>query len=93
VDLHSNTSAISPNFFPRSILYDNCPYVFSIPSVHHITNLINVLQLPYESFSLQECDDEVPEGEKNNKKGGLNCVFGNFFFYVLENCSQVQSLK
>jgi len=33
------------------------------------------------------------EGEKNHKKGGLNCVFGNFFFYVLENCSQVQSLK
>jgi len=22
-----------------------------------------------------------PEGEKNHKKGGLNCVFGNFFFY------------
>jgi len=33
------------------------------------------------------------EGEKNHKKGGLNCVFGNFFFYVLKNCSQVQSLK
>jgi len=33
------------------------------------------------------------EGEKNHKKGGLNCVFGNFFFYVLDNCSQVQSLK
>jgi len=29
------------------------------------------------------------EGEKNHKKGWLNCVFGNFFFYVLENCSQV----
>jgi len=26
------------------------------------------------------------EGEKNHKKGGLNCVFGNFFFYVLDNC-------
>jgi len=25
--------------------------------------------------------------------GGLNCVFGNFFFYVLDNCPQVQSLK
>jgi len=35
----------------------------------------------------------VSEGEKNHKKGGLNCVFGNFFFYVLENCPQVQSLK
>ena len=33
------------------------------------------------------------EGEKNNKKGGLNCVFGNFFFYVLDNFPQVQSLK
>ena len=29
------------------------------------------------------------EGEKNHKKGGLNCVFGNFFFYVLDNCPQV----
>ena len=33
------------------------------------------------------------EGEKNHKKGGLNCVFGNFFIYVLDNCHQVQSLK
>ena len=33
------------------------------------------------------------EGEKNHKKGGLNYVFGNFFFYVLDNCPQVQSLK
>jgi len=33
------------------------------------------------------------EGEKNHKKGGLNCVFGNFFFYILDNCPQVQSLK
>ena len=33
------------------------------------------------------------EGEKNHKKGGLNCVFGNFFFYVLDNCPQVQSLN
>ena len=34
------------------------------------------------------------EGEKNHKKGGgLNCVFRNFFFYVLDNCPQVQSLK
>jgi len=31
------------------------------------------------------------EGEKNHKKGGLNCVFG--IFYVLDNCPQVQSLK
>ena len=31
----------------------------------------------------------VYEGEKNNKKGGLSCVFGNFFFYVLDNCPQV----
>jgi len=35
----------------------------------------------------------LSEGEKNHKKGGLNCVFGNFFFYVLDNCPQVQSLK
>jgi len=42
---------------------------------------------------LLKCDDEN-EGEKNHKKGGLNCVFfGNFFFYVLDNCPQVQSLK
>ena len=33
------------------------------------------------------------EGEKKHKKGGLNCVFENFFFYVLDNCPQVQSLK
>ena len=33
------------------------------------------------------------EGEKNHKKGGLNCVFGNFFFYVLDNCPRVQSLS
>jgi len=33
------------------------------------------------------------EGEKNHKKGGLNCVFGNFFLNVLDNCPQVQSLK
>jgi len=36
---------------------------------------------------------QATEGEKNHKKGGLNCVFGNFFFYVLDNCPQVQSLK
>ena len=30
---------------------------------------------------------------KTTRRGGLNCVFGNFFFYVLGNCSQVQSLK
>jgi len=36
---------------------------------------------------------DINEGEKNHKKGGLNCVFGNFFFYVLDNCPQVQSLK
>ena len=36
---------------------------------------------------------QVSEGEKNHKKGGLNCVFGNFFFYILDNCPQVQSLK
>jgi len=35
----------------------------------------------------------VSEGEKNHKKGGLNCVFGNFFFYDLDNCPQVQNLK
>ena len=33
------------------------------------------------------------EGEKNHKKGGLNCVFGNFFLNVLDNYPQVQSLK
>jgi len=32
------------------------------------------------------------EGEKNHKKGRLNCVFENFFLNVLDNCPQVQSL-
>ena len=50
-------------------------------------------------MSEAEAAPDVPtaeaEGEKNHKKGGggLNCVFGNFFFYVLDNCPQVQSLK
>jgi len=30
---------------------------------------------------------------KITRSGGLNCVFGNFFYYVLDNCPQVQSLK
>ena len=30
---------------------------------------------------------------KTTRRGGLNCVFGNFFFYVLDNCPQVQSVK
>ena len=36
------------------------------------------------------------EGEKNHKRGGgggLNCVFGNFSVYVLDDCPQVQSPK
>jgi len=33
------------------------------------------------------------EGENIHKKGGLNCAFGNFFFHILKNCPQVQSLK
>jgi len=33
-----------------------------------------------------------PEGEKKQKKGGLNCVFKNFSFLRYENCSQGQSL-
>ena len=45
------------------------------------------------SFFLKNLRQHVTEGEKNHKKGGLNCVFGNFFFYVLDNCSQVQSRK
>jgi len=44
-----------------------------------------IIQINSDSFGI--------EGEKNHKKGGLNCVFGNFFFYVLDNCPQVQSLK
>ena len=36
---------------------------------------------------------DVSEGEKNHKKGGLNCVFGNFFLNVLDICPQVQSLS
>ena len=31
------------------------------------------------------------EGEKNHKKGGLNCVFQNFFFYVQELFSGSES--
>jgi len=42
---------------------------------------------------LLEVRDICCEGEKNHKKGGLNCVFGNFFFHVLDNCPQIQSLK
>jgi len=42
---------------------------------------------------MRSCLYDTCEGEKNHKKGGLNCVFGNFFFYVLDNCPQVQSLK
>jgi len=45
-------------------------------------NVMNLLLLEF-----------IYEGEKNHKKGGLNCVFGNFFFYVLDNCPQVQCLK
>jgi len=54
---------------------------------------------PLAALTLRQfCKDELGcnvkfEGEKNHKKGGLNCVFGNFFFYVLDNCPQVQSLK
>jgi len=33
------------------------------------------------------------EGEKNHKKGGLNCVFKNFSSLSFKNCSQVQSLS
>ena len=42
-----------------------------------------------------EClsNDISYEGEKNHKKGGLNCVFGNFFFNALDDCPLVQSLK
>jgi len=45
--------------------------------------------------SIQNFSLALNEGEKNHKKGGggLNCVFGNFFFCVLDNCPQVQSLK
>jgi len=50
-------------------------------------HLIGVLLLIGFEFSVGS------EGEKNHKKGGLNCVFENFFFHVLKNCSQVQSLK
>jgi len=36
------------------------------------------------------------KARKTTRRGGgegLNCVFGNFFFYVIDNCPQVQSLK
>ena len=53
-----------------------------------------------ESASTYSMEQQAPaakpytEGEKNHKKGGgLNCVFGNFFFNVLDDCPQVQSLK
>ena len=32
------------------------------------------------------------EGGEKHKKGGLNCVFKNFFFLLNNNCSQDQSL-
>jgi len=47
----------------------------------------------YDADSGLLVEVDTPEGEKNHKKGGLNCIFGNFFFYVLDNCPQVQSLK
>ena len=51
----------------------------------------NKARLIGQGYSQQKGIDY--EGEKNHKKGGLNCVFGNFFFHVLDNCPQVQSLK
>jgi len=51
------------------------------------------IQTPTQPSSTTITNDQPSEGEKNHKKGGLNCVFGNFFFYVLDNCRQVQSLK
>ena len=52
-----------------------------------------------QSFKSRQVDvtakfsTSLNEGEKNHKKGGLNCVFGNFFLNVLDNCPQVQSLS
>ena len=63
-----------------------------------LTNDENVTSMFWEHNMFQWIDMQVTllrsEGEKNHKKGrGLNCVFKNFFLYVLKNCSQIQSLK
>jgi len=60
-----------------------------IDDKHHIIKFVEEIET---GVARDVCFEEV-EGEKNHKKGGLNCVFGNFFFYVLDNCPQVQSLK
>ena len=52
----------------------------------HVALRVIALHVELKAYALTE-------GGKNHKKGGLNCVFGNFFFYVLDNCPQVQSLK
>jgi len=52
-----------------------------------------LMKIQTENLLPKGSGGDQPEGEKNHKKGGLNCVFGNFFFYVLDNCPQVQSLK
>ena len=47
-----------------------------------------------ELASTYSVEQQALKVRKNHKKGrGLNCVFGNFFFNVLDNCSQIQSLK
>ena len=68
-------------------------------------NLLLELHCPITTATLVYCDNvsvvylfgnsvqHQHEGEKNHKKGGLNCVLGHFFSYVLDNCPQVQSLK
>ena len=59
----------------------------------HIYLLSITIHICFTYFYLAFKINDNNEGEKNHKKEGLNCVFGNFFFYVLDNCPQVQSLK
>ena len=56
-------------------------------------NLVSLWSIGSERTDESNGINKKDEGEKNHKKGGLNCVFGNFFFNVLDNCSQVQSLS
>jgi len=41
--------------------------------------------------AIESTNRKLVKVRKTTRGGGLNCVFGNFFFYVLDNCPQVQS--
>jgi len=65
----------------------------SAPQTNPTASDMLILQQEAQEVDDSEQVDHENIIEKNHKKGGLNCVFGNFFFYVLDNCPQVQSLS